>query len=360
MQVTALADTKGALRIESAHVENPAGGTSLELHGGVDSRPLVSGFNLREAKKALARVRDWIPGRRNLLVEGQLAQKLDGLALPGLKGRGTITVPFRVESGNLSYVRATAGMRFEKVDLALASVSVEGLDGFVPVTQDLLLDEKGGVTPVFGAVASPWSRLRFADQQPFTAGSPFVTVRRVASAAGIELGPLAGNVRIDRNLVAIDQLEADLPRGGKVTGQVLVDWQGDDTRVGFRGAVTGLLTEGSDERLDANAAVTLKPFRRLLDGRIELVRLGRSHLKKLLDLTIRTRPTSPPTGCGSRSSSAIRSGCGSGSRTDFASLALELGGLAGAVRIDEMRGTPVGPVLERYLASSLPKKKEEP
>jgi hypothetical protein len=38
----------------------------------------------------------------------------------------------------------------------------------------------------------------------------------------------------------------------------------------------------------------------------------------------------------------------------FATLALELGGLASAVRIDEIRGTAVGPVLERYLAKPAP------
>lgn len=348
--VTALADTKGAIRIDEAHLENPRGGTSLTLHGGVDSRPLVVRFNLREARKALAKVRDWIPGRRNLLIEGQLVQKL-GAVLE--KSSGSVTVPFRVESGNLSYVRATAGMRFEDVSVSTANGSVEGLNGFVPVTQDFLLDEKG-VQPVFGATTSPWARLRFADQQPFTSGSPFVTARKVSSAATGDLGPLAGNVRIDRNLVAIDQLEAELPRGGKVTGQVLIDYEGDATQVGFRGAVTGLVTEGSDERLDANCALTLRPFERLLDGRIELVRLGRSHLLKLLDLYDPYQANV----AANKMRLALKIGYPKrvrlGFENGFASLAVELGGVAGLVRIDEIRGTPVGPVLERYLRKEKP------
>jgi hypothetical protein len=37
----------------------------------------------------------------------------------------------------------------------------------------------------------------------------------------------------------------------------------------------------------------------------------------------------------------------------FAALGIELGGLAGLVRIDELRGLPIGPALARYLAPVL-------
>jgi translocation and assembly module TamB len=37
----------------------------------------------------------------------------------------------------------------------------------------------------------------------------------------------------------------------------------------------------------------------------------------------------------------------------FAGLAVELGGLAAAVRIDEIRGIPLGPALSRWLAPVL-------
>lgn len=37
----------------------------------------------------------------------------------------------------------------------------------------------------------------------------------------------------------------------------------------------------------------------------------------------------------------------------FGSLAVELGGLAGVVRIDEIQGVPIGPAMERYLAPIL-------
>jgi translocation and assembly module TamB len=41
----------------------------------------------------------------------------------------------------------------------------------------------------------------------------------------------------------------------------------------------------------------------------------------------------------------------------FASLAVELGGLAGAVRIDEIKGIPIGPAMARFLAPVLAEEK---
>jgi hypothetical protein len=40
-------------------------------------------------------------------------------------------------------------------------------------------------------------------------------------------------------------------------------------------------------------------------------------------------------------------------RDGLLSAAIELGGVAGVVRIDEIRGIPLGPILERYIAPVL-------
>lgn len=362
LKLAARADASGAVRIEEASFDNPAGGTSLSLRGGVDLGPPDPALTLATAKGALARVlgAGSIPGRRNLLLEGQAAQRLEAVNATGQAlGKGALTVPFRVESGDLSYVRASAALRFDDVDLELpaSGLTVRGLNGAVPVVQDLLVDDQGKVSRLFGAASTAYARLRFTDQQPFLSGNPYVSARELRydlskgkdPGRAIVIGPLAGNVRVDRNLVAIDQLEAELSRG-RVTGQVLVDGQGDATQVSFRGGVTGLVTQGSDERLDANAALVLWPVRRLLDGRIELVRLGTSHLRALLDLT---DPYQADVAA-NRMRLALKFGYPKSARLKFLdgfmSLALELGGLAQAVRIDEMTGTPVGPILERYLA----------
>ena len=44
--------------------------------------------------------------------------------------------------------------------LPSAGLAVAGLNGFVPVVQDLLLSETGQVTPLFGASTTPYARLR--------------------------------------------------------------------------------------------------------------------------------------------------------------------------------------------------------
>ena len=378
LAIAARADAKGSVRIESASFTNALGGTRLDLHGGLDLGPLDPNLDLKTATRSLARAfaGSLIPGRRNLLIEGVLSQRLDavngspsGAGAP--LGKGTVTVPFRVESGDLSYLRATAGLKFEEVDLAMPAqgLAVKGLNGFIPVAQDLLLGDNGGFTRVFGATTSAYSRLRFAEQQPFTADTPFVTAQRievdlskkgVATAEAprtIVLGPLAANLRIDRNLVAIDQLELELLQG-KVSGQILIDGQAEDTQLSFRGAVTGLVTAGEKERLDANAALVLWPERRLLEGRIELVRLGTSHLRGLLDLYdpfhADIAANRMRRGLQFGYPKSVRMGFHDG----FATLALELGGLASAVRIDEIRGTAIGPVLERYLARPVPPEPE--
>lgn len=371
LKFLARAGAKGSVRIEEASFANPLGGTRLDLRGGLDFGPLDPNLDLRSATTALTRALSGslIPGRRNLLIEGELSQKVGALSAKGRAlGRGTVTMPLRVESGDLSYLRATVGMKFEDVDLDLpdAGLVVTGLNGFIPVAQDLLLDEQGGVTRIFGATSTPYSRLRFSDQQPFTTGNPYLTAQKVEldlSKKGepgrtLILGPLAGSVRIDRNLIAIDQFEAELSRG-KVTGQVLIDGQEGDTQMTFRGAITGLVTDGTDDRLDANAALSFWPTRRLLEGRIEFVRLGRSHLDKMLDLYDPYRADVPANRMRRAMQFGYPKSVRMGFHDGFASLALELGGLAQAVRIDEMRGMPVGPVLERYLVRS-PKKEETP
>jgi hypothetical protein len=370
LAVAARADAKGSVRLESASFTNALGGTRLELHGGLDLGPIDPNLDLKTATKSLARAfaGSLIPGRRNLMVEGELSQRLDALngnasGTGAPLGKGTVTMPFRVESGDLSYLRATAGLKFEEVDLVMPAqgLTVKGLNGFIPVAQDLLLDDKGGVTRVFGATTSAYSRLRFADQQPFTADTPFVTAQRIEvdlSKKGepgrtIVLGPLAGNLRIDRNLVAIDQLELELLQG-KISGQILIDGQAEDTQLSFRGAVTGLVTAGEKERLDANATLVLWPDRRLLEGRIELVRLGTSHLLGLLDLYDPFQADVAANRMRKNLKFGYPKSVRMGFHDGFATLALELGGLASAVRIDEIRGTAVGPVLERYLAKPVP------
>jgi hypothetical protein len=141
---------------------------------------------------------------------------------------------------------------------------------------------------------------------------------------------------------------------------VLAELRGIDTRVVFRGKLTGLRApapgsggRGEREPFDANVAIALTPYRYGLEGRAELVRIGRDHLRALLDVW---DPYHADV-----SVNRVRLGLLAGYpkqvrlqfASGFAALAIELGGLAGLVRIDELRGLPIGPALARYLAPVL-------
>jgi hypothetical protein len=280
-------------------------------------------------------------------------------------GRGTVDMALTVESGDLEHVHLTATPEFDGVDVEVPSsgLIVEGLRGSVPVAVDLavtgLADGAAGkihVALVRGPRADSYARLRFADHQPFIKGSPYIVAHRVRVAMRdqrgalrpVELGRLAGNLHVDGTTLALDQLELEAGEG-RVTGQCTVDLRGDDTTFDFRGAFTNFRTDGSAQRLDMNAAISLAPYRGLLEGRVELVRLGREHLAWLLDVW---DPYHADVAA-NRARKALEVGYPKRVRLDmqdgFARLALDLGGVAGIVRLDEIRGLPVGPVLERYL-----------
>src|SRR5262249_44425571 len=131
----------------------------------------------------------------------------------------------------------------------------------------------------------------FPDYRPFAGDADYLSIGEVA-VGGVTFGPVAGNARVDHDVVALDQLEL-AALGGKITGQVLAELplRLADTPLAFRGQITGLrapapgAASGSDgDPLDANLAITLVPYRYGLEGRTEIVRIGRDHLRALLDV----------------------------------------------------------------------------
>ena len=133
----------------------------------------------------------------------------------------------------------------------------------------------------------------------------------------------------------------------------MVEVRGQDTRLGFRGKVTGVRPSSGTERLDANAAVTLMPYRLGLEGRVEIVRISKKHLLDLLEIY---DPYHADVAA-NRVRLGLKFGYPKQVRLHFvrgfASLAVVLGGLAGAVRIDEIKGIPLGPSLATWLAPVL-------
>ncbi len=346
LDVTVAGDLDATLAV-AMHLANPGGGTAFDVAGDVERGDIATARG--------------IVGRSSLALEGTLAQELDRLdAAPGrLKARGKVSVPFRVESGDLSLFRATASIALEHagVELPASRAQLTEVNGEVPIVEEVVVGT-GGVVQVGQGEHGPFSQLRFPDYRPFAGGADYLSIGEIA-VRDQKLGPVAGNVRVDRDVIAIDQLEM-MALDGKISGQVLAELRGVDTRLAFRGKLTGLRVPapgaaGRDDRdpLDANVAIALTPYRDGLEGRAELVRIGRDHLRALLDLWDPYRADA----AANRVRLALLAGYPRQVRlafeSGFAGLDIELGGLAGVARIDEVRGLPIGPALAHWLTPIL-------
>jgi len=115
------------------------------------------------------------------------------------------------------------------------------------------------------------------------------------------------------------------------------------------------LLSSHGERFDGNAALVLSAGERTIEGRADIVRIGKRHLLDLLDLQdpLRTDPAM------NRIRAALSIGYPDQVRLSFdhgfASAHVALGGLARLVRIDDLRGLPLGPIIDKYLGPLLPK-----
>jgi len=335
------------LRLDRLSLDNPAGGTRLEVQAAIDDARAGEGRDTR------------IPvvlGRRSLSLEGTLTQDLSRLGLDPevFRGRGVVEVPFRVESGDWSLFRIAGAVQARGVDADLpgASLRLEGLDGVVSVFEEVALGEGGRLVLVGGEEPNEVSRMRFPDVQPFLARGAYVTFR-LLRAGPVALGPGAGNLRIAGRSVSLDQMEADW-HGGKVTGQWILDYRPGDTLMRFRGSVTGVRPGGDEApeaRLDAHAALVVSLERMEAEGRAQVLRIDRGHLRRALDAldpaweNVAMNRVRKYLAYGYPREVRVRMERG------FLSAGIDLGGIASVVRIDEIRGIPTGPLLRRLLGS---------
>ncbi len=357
-QVRGWTGPEGA-RLEQFLLTNPATGTRLELHGGLDRAalrpPKVSDADVNGAVPADLPTGDGtetsepVPGRLGLTIIGALRQDLGALTQDNahIAARGVVNVPIRLESGDLVVFHTEARVHFDHVDFGLIKPGFQMLDiyGDIPIVEAFTL------APQFqllgGGEDDAYSRWRYAEHQPFLRRSDFLSIAKIRYD-GDELGPIAGNAGVDRDVFRMDQLEATLLHG-QLTGQCMVLLSGDDTHVQLRGSATGLQVAGSDARFDANAALDFLPARRALDGRAEILHIGREHLEALLNL-------GDPYGEDTQSNRlrmVLKLGHPQRVRMRFShgfmDVGVELGGLTGAVQVDELRGIALGPVFQRWL-----------
>lgn len=338
-------DKLSSLRVVEFSFDNKAGGTLVKAGLALDRLPTGNVSNASV-----------IPGRQALTMTGVWHQELAPVRLgedaPEMRGR--VSLPFRIESGDLSafLIKAQAKMNNVFVAMPDEDIEVAGLSGDVPLVADIALLPDGTVQLLSGPGANLYSRTRFLDVHPFLHDDHYLTVDRV-TYAGEKLGPIAGNLRIERDTIALDQLEMGY-RGGSVTGQVLVDYQGGKPSMQFRGTVTGIRPRKGGGQLDANAALSFVPSKLALEGRMQIVRLDKRHLREILDILDPYRQDADF----NKIRLALKVGYPKYVRLrmqdGFMSVSIKLGGVSRIVRLGQLRGIALEPLLQLYVVPYLP------
>ena len=332
-----------AIAITKVEVSLGGTGTHLAGTGSLDLKPRTASLGSGDVV---------VVGRESAYLRAVLTQDLAPIsqAIPGIVAKGRIRFPVVLAAGDRSLVRIDGLVEFLDVHLDWLGGGIQGLEGRVPVTEDIRFE--GDSIRLLTSRPDAFSRERFEDQQPFVAETAFIRIKRMTMGEH-ELGPLGASVRVDRNTLSVDRLELRA-FNGSIGGRIFVDVRGADSQIDFRGDLTGLELAADKQPLDAHMAIRLKPWRRTLEGRVDVARTSPDQLRLLLDVY-------DPFGeniSANRARQALALGYPKAVRLRFhdglASLAMELGGLSAAVRIDETRGVPIAPMLEKSLLPMLP------
>ena len=336
LDLKARRDRDGVVHIAELRLDNRAAGSSFSVAGALDAG--------RE--------------RRSLSLHGELTQDLARLwtVSQELTARGNTSLSLRLDSGDLRVFHLLAALHVHGATFrsARAGVAVDAMEGEIPLSADVVVDDKGA--RLFRSRrGNAYSELRFADQQPLYSRQSFLSIARVDTPL-VSFGPLAGNLRVDNNVVSLSQLELSV-RGGRVTGQCILDWEPDDTNIQLRVRASDVHSSHG-EPFDGNAAVVVSTAQRSVEGRAEILRIGRRHLLDLLNLQ---DPHHADPGV-NRIRRALALGYPDHVRLafnhGFANVKVTFGGLARLVSVDELRGIPMGPIIDKALAP-LQRKEEE-
>jgi hypothetical protein len=336
-------DGSRAIDLERFVLENPRGGTRLELS--------------KQLGDARRRTSSRVGADGRFSLQGRLEQdfaRLDGMPRV-FAAKGRLKAPFSLDSGDGSLFRLHAQVELDDVDLELPGheISIEGARAIISVEEAIEWTPEAGLALVPHTQRDAFSRVRFQDIQPFLSGHNHFEVDRLRWKQR-EAGPLVGSLRVERNVFAVDKLE--LQKGeARISGQLVVDYVPGAERVQFRGKLTGLRPDRSKDPVDANAAIAFDPVRLELDGRVQIVRISRKHLLELIDLVDPFREET------SLNLLRRRLGYGYPKRVSIAlsqglmSMDVELGGVIGSmVKIGEIRGIPLGPFMNRHVAPLVP------
>jgi translocation and assembly module TamB len=338
----------GTLHLDELTLHNQDGGTTVTAKGGL---LLARGLTHQQALNAAPPVGFSSIGTK-IVITQQLAAISD--APTRFVGKGALIAELDLASGDLRRYHATSSLKFQhaSIDLPQQHMRIDDLDGMVPLVEDFVL-KKGQATFIKATEMNAYPQLRFADQHAFQSHSGALHIERV-SVGGLDVTDIAVNLRVTRNQLAIDQIDASV-RKGRIAGSSLIDWRGANSTASLRLRLSGIEATHGDahERFDGNMALNLSLAERSLDGRVEVLRIGRHHLLDLLDeydphhqdsATNRVR-TALALGYPERVHLLFDRG--------FASFSVAFGGLARLIKVAEVKGIATGPLVERYLGPVL-------
>jgi len=352
-----------AVQLERLTLSSVRTGTQLELSAAVD--PAASGeMRLHamasaegdgagpEGEMDLPIVR--ASGGQGVALQGVWTQDLEALdgAPEAFVGRGRLRIPFSLESPSQTYYRLHASLELEEasVTLPVDGLVLRGMNGRLMMDEELRLTASGGVELLPFSRQNPFVRASFSEAQPFLGQDSYLSIEE-GQLMGTPFGPVAANIRLDHNVLRLDQLQMNLLEGA-VTGQVLLEYRPGDSRIALRGNGTGLRVSSAREPLDANLALDLAWDKQELNGRAHLVRIGRQTLLELLDVADPYRQDVSI----NQARQALAFGYPKFVRCTFdhgfMGLKIELGGAAAGVRLSEIRGLAMGPLLNKYLGEA--------
>ena len=342
-------DDTEVFAVRHAYMRNTAGGTAFEAKGSYEGwrdairAAEVCTSGLRGCPEVAS-----MYGREAAMVTGTFEQDFSfWRSTERTKSGGSIVIPFTVESGDLNTYRVLATTEIRDVILELPEhgLLIENLDALIPVDQEFATAPELFMVPATANNAI--AQKRFFDLYPFTKRDSFLTVDRVQIGQEV-VGPVAANVHVAGSTIAMDQIHAAY-RNGFVTGQFRADVSQDNPKVLFRGHLTGVRVKDGDDALDANLAITFVPTTLIVEGKAQIVRVSKEHLYEMIDVLDPYHED--------EDLNRVRLGLKFGYpkfvliklNEGLMNAKIDLGGLAGAVRIDEIKGIPVTPFLEQYV-----------
>ena len=235
------------------------------------------------------------PNRRDLRVHGrwQIGKSGATTTVVGHRFNGMLRAPLTLSVFGGSDIALDGNVEFENFAWASSDFGVTGVTGKIPLRERLIF-KAGRLSYGERLREDAFERVDFNRVRPLLRGAVPLKIDKILWHER-QYGPLHGFLSLRQNLFSLHQFDLDLV-AGKSSGEMFLDFDPPDLRLGFLGRLTGLnltefLPESFMRRLDrhtrdlsARAGVVYDLRRANLDGRIDVTEIGERQLLALVNL----------------------------------------------------------------------------